>query len=116
MNIFTFGFLLIPIAAIAANEVSSKKVSLWFIFIVYVLVGWLLWNLSVWWYFQQLDELVRSTPHPSAELLEKWQNDGAANVFALYFGWLFAAVYFLVCVVIVFAIREIGKQLMKGKK
>lgn len=115
MNLFTLGFLAIPIAAIAVREFSRRKVSLWIIFFAYVLIGWLLWNLSVWWYFAGLDELVKSTPNPSAELLSDLQNDGAAYVFAWYFGWIFAAIYFLFCLAFVLIIRDIVETLFKRK-
>ena len=107
MNLFTIGFLIIPIAAIAFREFSRRKISLWFIFFGYVFVGWLLWNLSVWWYFAELDELISHMPNPSSELLESRQDDGAALVFGWYFGWVFAAIYFLFCLVFDLVFRDI---------
>ena len=107
MNLFTIGFLIIPIAAIAFREFSRREISLWFIFFGYVLVGWLLWSLSVWWYFAELDELISHTPNPSSELLESRQDDGAALVFGWYFGWVFAAIYFLFCLVFDLVFRDI---------
>ena len=113
MNIFTLAFLAIPIALIAYREFSRRKISLWLIFFAYVVIGWLLWDLSVWWYFAGLDDLIKSTPHPSPELLESRQSDGAALVFGWYFGWIFAAIYFLFCLVFVLIIRDIVETLFR---
>jgi hypothetical protein len=115
MSIYLLAFLLIPIAAISAREIFGWKRSIWLIFFTCVLVGWLFWFLSVWSIHQQLDEIVEGTPNPPKELLDRWQNDGAANVFAMGFGWVFAAIYFLACLVFVRTAGHIKKALSKGK-
>jgi len=95
MDFFLAAFLVLPILALTAKEFGKLKLNLWVIFALYVVVGWLLIHLSVERYFDLLDEAVRSTPNPSSELLNKWQSDGAARVFASYLGWAQAAIYFL---------------------
>ena len=101
MNPFDAAFLILPVAALVAREFGKLKLPLWLIFLIYVPAGWLLMTLGVEWYFAALDKAVRSTPHPSEELLNKWQSDGAARVFAVYFGWAFAAIYFVLCLLII---------------
>jgi hypothetical protein len=101
MNPFDAAFLILPVAALVAREFGKLKLPLWLVFLIYVPAGWLLMTLGVEWYFAALDKAVRSTPHPSEELLHKWQSDGAARVFAVYFGWAFAAIYFALCLWIV---------------
>ena len=115
MDIFVIGFLLIPVVAISAKELFGWKRSLWLIFFVCVLFGWMLWALSIWSSQQQMDELVTRTQDPPKELLDGWQNDGATNVFALYFGWAIAAVYFLACLVFVRIVSDIRNALRKTK-
>ncbi len=110
MNIFDVAFLIIPVAALVAKESGKLKLSTWSIFIIYVAVGWLLAYLGMERYFASLDELIRSPPNPSEELLSKWQNDGASQVFALYLGWVYAAVYFLFCLSIVYVVRTLRKR------
>ena len=107
MNIFLAVFLMLPPAVIAAKEILKIKSPIWFIFFFCVVSGWLLANLAIWKHYELLDELVRNTPVPSEELLEQWQSDGAPKVFALYFGWTYAAFYFLLCLLLLNVIRSI---------
>ncbi len=60
------------------------------------LLGWLLVNLAIDSSHRSLDDVMSRTPTPSDELLSKWQNDGAAQVFALYLGWIYSSIYFLI--------------------
>lgn len=103
MNPFWIVFLVVPFIALAARDISKRKVSVWSIAIVYVIVGWGLANLAVDWRFSSLAAQAQSSPSP--ELLDQLQNDGAANVFAYYFGWLYAVIYFLLCLWIYYIAR-----------
>jgi hypothetical protein len=97
MNPYLVAFLTLPVAAIVAKIFFKWRLSLWIIFFGCVLAGWGLAHLAVQQHFDNLDALVRSTPQPSEALLDALQSDGAAYVFAAYFGWVYAAVYFAVC-------------------
>ena len=112
MNIYDAIFLLFPIVAIIAKEMLKLKISLWIIFVVWVGFGWLLVNLATWRHYEMLDELMRNTPNPSEELVERWQNDDASQVFALYFGWAYAAIYFLLCLPLVYIVRYAKKRVV----
>ena len=97
MNPYLILFLAIPLVAIVAKEIFKPKLSFWLIVIVYMAAGWGLANLAVDWHFSNLEAQLHSYKSPPAELLNKLQNDGAAYVFAYYFGWAYAAIYFLLC-------------------
>jgi hypothetical protein len=94
MNPFWIVFLVTPFVALAARDFSKRRVSLWSIGIVYVVVGWGLANLAVHWHFSSLAAQAESSASPSPELLDRLQSDGAAYVFAYYLGWLYAVIYF----------------------
>ena len=105
MNLLIASFLVLPVIALIAKELGKLKLSRWSIFLIYVAVGWMLIYFAVERYFASLDEIVRNTPNPSEELLDRWQNDGAKRVFALYFGWFYAAIYFLGCSLAIYIVR-----------
>ena len=110
MSLYLVAFLILPLAALAARESGKLKLSLWVIFFIYLGVGWLLVYLAVQSYLAGLDELVRNTPHPSKEVMDQWQNDGAMQVFALYFGWAYATAYYLTCLLIVKLVRALRRK------
>lgn len=101
MSLYLTAFLILPLVSLVAKESGELKLPLWLIFFIYLGVGWLLVHLSVQSSLANIDGLVRNTPHPSSELLDEWQSDGARQVFALYFGWAYAAIYFLACLLVV---------------
>jgi hypothetical protein len=105
MSLFVAAFLILPIAVLVARESGKLKLSLWSIFFICIAVGWLLVYLAVEQYSASLDEVVRKTPNPPKEFLDEWQNDGAKQVLGLYFGWAYAAVYFLICLSVVRMMR-----------
>jgi hypothetical protein len=113
MNPFWLVFLVIPFLALGAREFSKRRVSLWLILIVYMVVGWGLANLAVHWHFASLDAQVQNSALPSPELLDEWQSDGAAYVFALCFGWLYSAIYFLLCLWVYYIVRYFVKRPQK---
>ena len=96
MNWYLFAFLLIPVIFLGAKEAGRIQSPRWLIFAICVLSGWLLINLALNSYQAELDQLIASQPSPSDELVKEWEHDGAARVFALIFGWAYAAIYFFV--------------------
>ena len=68
----------------------------WLIGILSASLGWLWSNLAVFFYYQYLDALLAQAggiEHAPQELIDRWQNDGAKRVFALFFGWLYGLIY-----------------------
>ncbi len=110
MDLYFAAFLTIPLVLLAAKELGWLRSSIWLIFFVYIVVGWLLVYLSVESYQRSLDNLVRNTPNPSEELLKNLQNDGAARVFATYFGWAHSVIYFWISYCVVKATSVIIKM------
>ena len=93
MNIFFAMFCVLPPALLGARTYSKWRISSRWLFADFVLVGWILVNLTIWWRFEELARLA-SMPGASDKLMDAAQNDGAARVFGLYFGWVYAALYF----------------------
>lgn len=107
MNPYFAAFLVLPIALFVAKGFGKLPLPMGAIFLICVAVGWLLVNLGVQWYFASLDERIHSTDNPPQELLNEWQNDGAKQVFAVLFGWVYAAIYFLLTLPCFYASRFI---------
>jgi hypothetical protein len=112
MNVFLAAFLLLPPILLGAKAYWKWRVSAWWLFGSFVLVGWALVNLAIWRYFDYLSELALA-PGASDELREAAQSDGAAQVFGLFLGWAYSAAYFAVWAflrsVIAFLHGRIGK-------
>ena len=113
MNPFWIVFLVIPFLALGARDFSKRRVSLWLIAIIYLVVGWGVVNLAVRWHFASLEAQVQNSASPSPELLDRLQSDGAAYVFAYYFGWLYSAIYFLLCLWVYYIARYFVKRPQK---
>ncbi len=95
MNIFLIMFLALPPAMFIAKSYWRWRISTVLLFIGYLVLGWILINLAVWWHFEMLSEKLQDLTAPSEKLMETIQNDGAKRVFALYFGWAYALIYFV---------------------
>jgi hypothetical protein len=109
MNLYFAAFLIIPIVILVAKESGRLSRSPWLIFFSNAVIGWLLIILAVDSSQRSLDDIVRHTTNPSDELLKQWQNDGATQVFALYFGWIYAIVYFLIS----YSVVKLGAVIIK---
>src|SRR4051812_32350978 len=92
MNCYLIVFLVTPLVLLTIRECLGRRLSVWPLFILYVAIGWLLINLALAASNSALEEAVRQ--NPTEELLNRLQNDGAANVFTFYLGWAYAAIYF----------------------
>ncbi len=55
MNLYFVAFLIIPVAAIVAKAFFKLRLSLWFIFFVYIALGWGLAHLAVQSHFDNLE-------------------------------------------------------------
>jgi hypothetical protein len=113
MNPFLIVFLATPFVALAARELFNLRASYRVIVIVYLILGWGLVNLAVEWRVSSLEALVQSSTSSSPGLLEKLQNDGATRVFAYYFGWVYAPIYFLLCLWVYYTARYFTRRVRK---
>lgn len=93
MNVFFVAFCALPPAILLAKAYFKWRMSTWWFFAGFVMVGWILWFVAIWLRFEDLARQA-STPGASDELMDQAQKDGAPRVFALYFGWAFAGLYF----------------------
>jgi hypothetical protein len=67
------------------------------------LVGWILANGTVFFYFEHLADLA-DRPNPPPEVLDSLLADGAKRAFALYFGWAYGLLYAIPAAAISFAL------------
>ena len=96
MNGLLISFLLLPPLILFAKEVRRLQMSLWSLFGVYVLIGWGLIIVA-----EQLQYGVS-------------QFNNTTQVFIMYFGWIYSAVYFFIWMTAVYVIRQFRKQLTTG--
>ena len=78
------------------REVRRWRVSLWSLFGVYVLLGW------------GLIIVVERMQYGISQV------NNSTQVFMMYFGWIYSAVYFLISMTAAFVIRQFRKQLATG--
>jgi len=89
-------FLATAPALLFVRFAGRTRMPWWLLGVLAALLGWVLANLEVHFYFKHLDDLldraggVEGAPQ---DLIDRWQNDGAQLTFALLFGWLFGLVY-----------------------
>jgi hypothetical protein len=114
MNPFLILFLALPFLILAARDLSGRRVSLWVLVAGYMAVGWGLAALAVEFHFSSLAAQVERYASPPPDLLNQLQNDGAANVFAYYFGWAYAAIYFLLSLWVYYVVRYFVKRPAKS--
>jgi len=78
------------------REIRRWRVSLWSLFGVYVLLGW------------GLIIVVERMQYGISQV------NNSTQVFMMYFGWIYSAVYFLISMTAAFVIRQFRKQLATG--
>ena len=86
-------FLALPALLLTARFVAPSGAPWRAVIALLMLGSWLSVNSAVYFLFEHLADLVRGQVNPSQELLDRWQSDGAARVFALIFGWLYGLLY-----------------------
>jgi len=96
MNGLLISFLLLPPLILFIKEVGRWQLSLWSIFGVYVLIGW---GLMV-----VLERLQYGVS----------QFNNSTQVFMMYLGWIYSAVYFFIWMIAAYVIRQFRKQLATG--
>ena len=73
-----------------------KRMSWWLLAVLTALLGWVLSNLIVHFYYAHLADLlaaaggINSAPQ---DLIDRWQSDGAKRAFAYMVGWLYGPIY-----------------------
>jgi len=73
-------------------------------------------NLGIWFYYKSLGWLIHATANPPEQWVEAWAADGAKRVFGLFFGWLYAIIYFIVWLLPLWAIRKVVGVRKKNRR
>ena len=89
------GFLLLAPTVCLLRYLFPQFVRRWLAAAVILAGSWLLAYAYTFFYYAHLDTLVLGNPDVSQELLDRWANDGAKNVFSVFFGWAYGAIYAL---------------------
>jgi hypothetical protein len=88
------GFLVFPSILLVFRWRHPKRCSWLLVFVLAGVLGWLLTNGCVYFFFKHLgDQISGYLGDPPEELVERWANDGAKRVFALIFGWAYGLVW-----------------------
>jgi hypothetical protein len=89
-------FLALPIILLIVRATRPRVMRWWLLIMLLSIVGWLLVNSTVHFYYAYLDDLLRSYGDQAPlSLLERRAADGAKLVFALFFGWAYGLIYFI---------------------
>lgn len=86
-------FLTLPPAVFFVRYRLGSRMPWWVVAIVIAGGGWLFVNFANYFYGRYACEPVRDLWNTPSEALAHCVNDGARNVFALRFGWLYALLY-----------------------
>ena len=95
INPFFIIFVFLPPFLLILRHFDKIEFSGWAIFLVFVVTGWIFVNLGIYFYYEMLEGLINTTPNPPQKWFDTLNEDGAKRVFALYFGWIYAVIYFL---------------------
>lgn len=88
-------FAALPPAVLLARYRVGPSLPWWAVAVIVAGGGWLTINLGNHFYGEYACEAVRGVVNPPAEALARCTDDGARDVHALLFGWLYALVYAL---------------------
>ena len=104
-NPFEILFFLLPPVFVLLRYFKRTRISMWTGLLGFLVVGHVLLNLAVHCHYAILGWMVRTHPNPPQEWVEALTyGDGPKMIVAFLFGWLYAAVYFLVWLWLVSAI------------
>tara|TARA_R110002050_G_scaffold261992_1_gene402191 strand:- start:16 stop:444 length:429 start_codon:yes stop_codon:yes gene_type:complete len=110
-SLWTWVFLLLPSTLLVSKWFLGRFLPWWLLLLVCALVGWFAAHLRVHFYFESLaaeyDSYTSQGVEPPAELTEAMISDGAARVFAFYFGWLFSVIWLVPWIVIFVLIHRL---------
>lgn len=88
-------FVALPPAVLLARYRHGHSIPWWVVVLIIAAGGWFLVNFGNYFYGEYTCEPVRGISNPPEEALARCTNDGARDVFALLFGWLYALLYSL---------------------
>ena len=88
-------FLTLPVALLAVRFLRPRWMPWWLVFPAVMVVGWIVVNAGVYFRYEHLGDVLRTTPNPSQELIDAATSDGAPRIFALLFGWAYGLVYLI---------------------
>ncbi|MFN0119152.1 MAG: hypothetical protein ACKV2V_01470 [Blastocatellia bacterium] len=99
LNPFLWLFLLWPLVTLARREFApGRRARLWEGLVLYVIAGWLLAYLTVWWHFDQVAGWIVEAAENRDAARKKLQWQGvSALFFASMLGWLAAMLWFVIC-------------------
>jgi hypothetical protein len=107
-------FLATAPALLVVRLARPARMPWWLIGILAASLGWVLSNLAVYFYYEQLGALLAQAGGGAPqELIDEWQNDGAKRVFAFMFGWLYGLIYlapWLVAYGVLQAVRRVASK------
>jgi len=113
INPFFLAFWLLPPILIFLAIKKEKRKYLLYFFIAYVFFGWLCVNLGIWLYYESLGWLINSTRNPPQDWLDAWSSDRAKRAFGLFFGWIYAIIYYMLWFVPVWIVKFIVGMIQK---
>ena len=107
-------FLATAPALLIVRFARPARMPWWLIGILAALLGWVLSNLAVYFYYEHLHALSdQAGGGAPQELIDEWQNDGAKRVFAFMFGWLYGLIClapWLVAYGVLQAVRKVASN------
>jgi hypothetical protein len=92
-----WSLLLLPPLLMVMRSMSPRLMPLWAMMAATTLGGWFLAVVGVMLYDAYLDLVVGAMSNPDIDdpVVRRWMADGARNVFAVLFGWLYGPVLWL---------------------
>ncbi len=111
-----FSFLLLPALLLAVRFLRPRWMPWWAIPLILALLGWVLVNATVHFYYESLNDLAKSYgDNVPPELMTRIANDGAKLAFALFFGWLYGLLYSLPFLALYFIAVWVRKGVRKHR-
>ena len=106
-NPFLILFIVLPPIAILYDWKGNGKYKLQSLFYLYILVGYILINVAIYYYHSRLGAYLQTLDNPPPDLMHNWAADGAKKLFGFAFGWVYALIYFSVWRLLYLLIRKL---------